>query len=140
MLNSPETFVTWNIQGVVSNYTNTFYILFWEPIREFNFVVRLNADFAFSTLQDKLHLNFTHKELASNVGKLASELYFIGKPQTLAETLNEVVPSDDYFWELFEVMSVNIDNSLYSHLHLPPFKLHYPEPYIASPSFVHEEL
>jgi hypothetical protein len=41
---------------------------------------------------------------------------------------------------IFEVISVNIDNSLYEFLHLPEFKLYYPEPFIASPSFAHEEL
>ena len=42
--------------------------------------------------------------------------------------------------ELFEVLSVNVDNSLYAHLSLPPVKLYYPEPFVASPSFVHEEV
>jgi hypothetical protein len=41
---------------------------------------------------------------------------------------------------MFEMTANREDNSLYENLSTPDFKLHYPEPFIASPSFVHEEL
>jgi len=49
-------------------------------------------------------------------------------------------PQHEITFEMFEIISVNVDNSLYEHLNLPELKLYYPEPYIASPSFAHEEL
>ena len=42
--------------------------------------------------------------------------------------------------EIFEILSTNIDNSLYENLSTPDFKLYYPEPFIAAPSFLHEDL
>ena len=63
----------------------------------------------------------------------------VNKPATHVEYLIELFPAYKDPFELFEVISLNIDNSLYAHLSLPPVKLHYPEPFVASPSFVHEE-
>ena len=59
---------------------------------------------------------------------------------TKAEDLRCVLPKYRDIIEFFEVLSINVDNSLYAHLSLPPVKLYYPEPFVASPSFVHEEV
>jgi hypothetical protein len=109
-------------------------------MNELDFVVRANADYALFSVSDLFSTLSTGTTLHSTVAKLASELHFLGKPKTDYDILMEISPDDHYFFDLFEVMSVNIDNSLYAHLHMPAFKLHYPEPFIASPSFVHEEL
>jgi hypothetical protein len=71
---------------------------------------------------------------------MVSELLFLTQPKTEVFNMIAVVPEHDVCIELFEVISVNVDNSLYAHLHMPEFKLYYPEPFIASPSFVHEEV
>lgn len=59
---------------------------------------------------------------------------------TVAEELRVLLPKYKDIIETFEVLSVNVDNSLYAHLSLPPVKLYYPEPFVASPSFVHEDV
>jgi hypothetical protein len=41
---------------------------------------------------------------------------------------------------LFDILTGEDDSSIYQVLSTPDFKLYYPEPFIASPSFVHEEL
>jgi hypothetical protein len=41
--------------------------------------------------------------------------------------------------DLFELLTSSTNNSL-QNLSTPDFKLHYPEPFIASPSFNHEEV
>jgi len=71
---------------------------------------------------------------------IANELFFLTQPKTEVFNMIEAVPEHGDFIEVFEVISVNVDNSMYAHLHMPEFKLYYPEPYIASPSFVHEEV
>jgi hypothetical protein len=43
-------------------------------------------------------------------------------------------------FELFDILSMDTDQSLYLHTNTPEYKLYYPEPFIASPSFVHEEV
>ena len=40
----------------------------------------------------------------------------------------------------FDLLSGEDDASIYQVLSAPDFKIYYPEPFIASPSFVHEEL
>jgi hypothetical protein len=40
----------------------------------------------------------------------------------------------------FDMPLENEEVTLYQTLSTPDFKLYYPEPFIASPSFVHEEL
>lgn len=42
--------------------------------------------------------------------------------------------------EMFQIMSDREFSPLYETLSTPDFKLYYPEPFIASPSFVHEDL
>jgi hypothetical protein len=41
---------------------------------------------------------------------------------------------------MFEVMANNEENLVYETLSTPDFKLYYPEPFIASPSFLYEDL
>jgi len=41
--------------------------------------------------------------------------------------------------EMFEIMANTENNLIYETLSTPDFKLYYPEPYIASPSFIHED-
>jgi hypothetical protein len=41
---------------------------------------------------------------------------------------------------MFEVLSYDTDGTLYDALSTPDTKLYYPEPFIASPSFAHEDL
>lgn len=91
-------------------------------------------------------LNNSYFELDSNsplfnlTSKMVTEMAFLTKPKTDVEQLIEVLPDHQITFEIFEVISINVDNSLYEHLHLPEVKLYYPEPFVASPSFVHEEL
>lgn len=91
----------------------------------------LNTIFTADTFEDS-HMYYLCNDIVE-------EMSFLTKPKT-AESIFEVLPDHQYTLELFEVISVNVDNSLYEHLHLPEFKLYYPEPFIASPSFNHEEL
>lgn len=91
-------------------------------------------------------LNNSFFELASTspvyqlTQSLVHEMSVLTKPKTDVLELIEVLPDHQFTFELFEVISINVDNSLYEHLHLPEVKLYYPEPFVASPSFAHEEL
>ena len=71
---------------------------------------------------------------------LINELKFLSSPKNDALDLLEVFPQYKDEIEVFEILSCNIDNSLYENLSTPDFKLYYPEPFIASPSFIHEDL
>jgi len=71
---------------------------------------------------------------------LINELHFLSSPKNDALEMLNIFPQYRSEIEVFEILSCNIDNSLYENLSTPDFKLYYPEPFIASPSFVHEDL
>ena len=54
--------------------------------------------------------------------------------------LNDIFPEKVTQFECFEFSSMESDISAYETLSTPETKIFYPEPFIASPSFVHEEL
>lgn len=92
-----------------------------------------------------LNIKFSAEDFANsfvfNIStQIVSELNFLTKPKTNAEALIDILPEHTDTLEIFEVISINVDNSLYEHIHVPEFKLYYPEPFIASPSFVHDQL
>lgn len=51
-----------------------------------------------------------------------------------------IYPSFQDNLEMFEVLSYDVDGSLYNTLSTPNVKLYYPEPFIATPSFAHEDI
>ena len=56
------------------------------------------------------------------------------------DELFDIYPDLDVELGVFEGASHDRDGDYYAHLSVPFEKFYYPEPYIASPSFVHEEL
>jgi hypothetical protein len=56
------------------------------------------------------------------------------------DLLRSVFPQFSDELILFETLSYDDDGSLYDDLSTPDVKLFYPEPFIASPSFVHEDI
>jgi len=67
-------------------------------------------------------------------------MFFYTTPRNDVFKIIDVLPVHQDTFEVFEVISVNVDNSLYDFIHLPEWKLYYPEPFVASPNFVHEEV
>jgi hypothetical protein len=56
------------------------------------------------------------------------------------EYLCKILPQFREDFELYEVLAYDLDGTLYMPVTTPDVKLYYPEPYIASPSFMHEEI
>jgi hypothetical protein len=56
------------------------------------------------------------------------------------ENLLNIFPEKAIQFEYFEFSEISNDPSLYEILSTPELKIYYPEPFIASPSFVHEDL
>jgi hypothetical protein len=55
-------------------------------------------------------------------------------------TLTEFFPEKVMHFENFELSSLESDEGVFEALSTPDLKIFYPEPFIASPSFVHEDL
>jgi hypothetical protein len=55
-------------------------------------------------------------------------------------SLTEFFPERSIFFENLELSSLESDEGVFEALSTPDLKIFYPEPFIASPSFVHEDL
>ena len=63
------------------------------------------------------------------------------QPHNDFEELSKLLPGFNRDLEMFEFLACSdLDGGYFNTLGLADFKLHYPEPFIASPSFVHEEV
>jgi len=54
--------------------------------------------------------------------------------------LTEFFPERVMYFENFELSNLENDEGVFEALSTPDLKIFYPEPFIASPSFVHEDL
>lgn len=93
-----------------------------------------------SELSDSLNLlqltflNETNFSLATQIHKITSQKYDHDNKMrdVLFDFRDEV--------QMFDIMAEQFYLPIYETLSTPDFKLYYPEPFIASPSFVHEDL
>lgn len=133
------TFIIPTIQNYLNTNTRSFILSLWDLSQNANFLIQTNSDLALMNLSfsSDLVVNTDFYKINS---RIISEMSFLTKPKTDPFKIVDVIPEHQDTFEIFEVISINIDNSLYEFIHLPEFKLYYPEPFIASPSFVHEEL
>ena len=89
--------------------------------------------------------NFSHPAyLFTNIPYMSQYLFsnikFYTETQYDIDYLRMIFPSFKKDLETFEILSYDIDGSLYNTLSTPNTKLYYPEPFIASPSFAHEDI
>jgi hypothetical protein len=69
-----------------------------------------------------------------------NEIKSLSSINNSAENLLNIFPEKAIQFEYFEFSEISNDPSLYEILSTPELKIYYPEPFIASPSFVHEDL
>ena len=127
------------LQNLLNTNTHNFILDLWDFSHNNDFVISYNSDLVLSNLIFPVN-TFDNTAIFNISNLILNEISFLTKPKTDPFKIVEIIPEHQNTFEIFEVISLNIDNSLYEFLHLPEFKLYYPEPFIASPSFVHEEL
>jgi hypothetical protein len=81
---------------------------------------------------------FSHVQIFST--DLITAMQKVTTPKNDLDLLRSVFPQFSDELILFETLSYDDDGSLYDDLSTPDVKLFYPEPFIASPSFVHEDI
>jgi hypothetical protein len=90
--------------------------------------------------------NFFNASLAKDTDLNRILFNFFNDIQNVSHTKNnfeelcQILPDYTEELEVFELLACNLDGSYFHNLGAPDFKLYYPEPFIASPSFVHEEV
>jgi hypothetical protein len=73
-------------------------------------------------------------------GEYLDDLKLFAELNNNADNLLLIFPEKTIQFEYFEFSGMDSDSSLYEILSTPDSKIYYPEPFIASPSFVHEDL
>ena len=126
----------------LNTYTRNFTLWNWEISQnEYCIVIQNVSDFL---SKKNPFLDFFQLLADTNLfdvsSSISEEIHVLTPPKTEPYGLIEMFPKHTRTLEIFEVISINIDNSLYDFIHLPSTKLYYPEPFIASPSFNHEQL
>jgi heme/copper-type cytochrome/quinol oxidase subunit 2 len=97
-------------------------------------------------LWDISHVNnfLNYKDLSSNqelfLTNYVNEIVLITPEYNNISTLTEFFPESTQHFENFELSALEPDEGVFEALSTPDLKIFYPEPFIASPSFVHEDL
>ena len=71
---------------------------------------------------------------------IVSDIVESSKHKNDYDTLIDMFPSNTDEIDIIDLLSCDIDGSMYENITMPEYKLYYPEPFVASPSFVHEDL
>ena len=77
--------------------------------------------------------------LATLTEQLTASMFEITSTK-LDDELSDILMEFSEGISIFDMLTGEDDSSIYQVLSTPDYKLYYPEPFIASPSFVHEEL
>jgi len=93
-----------------------------------------NSNTFFSTSDIENNFLFSTSKL------LAQDIESLSTLKSNANVLRDIFPEYSNILERFEFHNIEDDGSLTEALSTPDVKLYYPEPFIASPSFVHEDL
>ena len=113
------------------------------------FYLNLDTELLSSTLSlnNSVNLNFNNDLLMPNKGllndittNLLNEIEFLSIPKNNAEKMSNIFPEHRNNIEIIEILSLDTNTSYLQNLSTPDFKLYYPEPFVASPSFIHEEV
>jgi hypothetical protein len=68
------------------------------------------------------------------------DILFITPEHNNITSLTDFFPEKVIHFENFELSNLELDEGVFEALSTPDLKIFYPEPFIASPSFVHEDL
>jgi hypothetical protein len=78
--------------------------------------------------------------MTTSLKNYLNDILVITPAQNDISTLTEFFPEKVMHFENFELSSLEPDEGVFEALSTPDLKIFYPEPFIASPSFVHEDL
>jgi len=131
MISNVQKFMNTNTDTSVSNVFN-----FSNSSQAYDlFNVSLFNNNTFFSVSD-IESNF----LFSTSKLLAQDIEALSVAKSDADLMFKVFPEYANIIERFEFHNIEDDGSLTEALSTPDVKLYYPEPFIASPSFVHEDL
>jgi hypothetical protein len=81
-----------------------------------------------------------NNEIFLNLNSYISDIRTITPLNSDLNSLIKFYPERTIHFENFELSNLELDEGVFEALSTPDLKLFYPEPFIASPSFVHEDI
>jgi hypothetical protein len=102
----------------MNSNTKTYIKDLWDLAVSDTFLVKLNSEVSLIDLSSNYDSD-SYEYVNNIVSKIVSEMHYFTQPRTDAFKIVEVLPEHQITFEIFEVISVNIDNSLYDFIHLP---------------------
>lgn len=131
MISNVQKFMNTNTDTAVSNLFN-----FSNSSQAYDlFNVNLFNNNTFFSVSD-----VENNVLFSTSKLLAQDIEALSVAKSDVDLMFKVFPEYANIIERFEFHNIEDDGSLTEALSTPDVKLYYPEPFIASPSFVHEDL
>jgi len=109
-------------------------------------ILNENSVFNIQTFDNNFNLSFLdYRSLLSqnsfsNLELFINDIEFITPHNSNAESLIHFFPERLIHFEKFELSNLELDEGIFEVLSTPDLKIFYPEPFVASPSFVHEDL
>lgn len=96
--------------------------------------------FSSNTLDYRNLLNFNNKTTNQPLINYINDILLVTPEYNNITNLTDFFPEKVMHFENFELSNLEPDEGVFEALSTPDLKIFYPEPFIASPSFVHEDL
>jgi hypothetical protein len=117
------------------NYNNNFSV---PELKTLSLNSELYNSFPLSKFS--FNIQITNKQLNDSFSSIFNELFYPTLHKNDVQELICIFPEKLNQLENFAFEGLELDESVYEVLSTPETKMYYPEPFIASPSFVHEDL
>lgn len=139
ILEGSNRFTLPHIQYVLDSNTSDFMINLNYTAQEVFTKTFFNVK-TFSTFSGSFASELFNSPLSSNYNLLTQDIFDITSAKTNSFDMRAVFMEFHHEIGMFDVILSEVDADLHENLSTPDVKLYYPEPFIASPSFVHEDL
>jgi hypothetical protein len=139
---APNLLDTFNLGGDF-NYDNSQF----QFLTNNTVLLTENSIYNIQSWDDSLNLNFldyrtllTNNDSLGYLNNYISDISLITPLNSDIDNLIEFFPERVMHFENFELSNLEPDEGVFEALSTPDLKIFYPEPFVASPSFVHEDL
>jgi hypothetical protein len=142
-LSAPNLLDTFSLGGDF-NYDNSQF----QFLKENTVFLNENTISNIQTLDKFFNVNFldyrtlmpNNNYTFENVESLIDDIKLITPQNSDVDSLIDFFPERVIHFENFELSNLESDEGVFEALSTPDLKIFYPEPFVASPSFVHEDL
>ena len=138
-LKGTKVFDIRNLENKFNAHTSTFKDTIQSKVY-YNDVVSNLVESVYTKHLEMNRLYNLYSEMDEYTIGLSKDIKTVSSEKNNFDLFDTLFPRSYDDLSMFEFLSCDLDGSLYENISNPDFKLYYPEPFVASPSFVHEEV